>query len=1025
MQRCLKKISAWLLVVCVLLSQTSYVFAQDTYSEPTLSVSAVTAEAGGTVDITVTMHNNPGIVSMQLDVEYDASVLTLTKVTDGGLIGTAVHSNNLSLCPYRLTWANDLSLTNYTDNGVIVTLTFAVAENAPAGEYPVAVTYTKYNFEIFDKDANEIDFDLASGSVTVKVAQCTHADKSEVSAKAADCVNPGNHLYYVCSGCAAVLKADGVTETSVEAETIPALGHDLSDATCESPAACKREGCGYTQGSAKGHDWSEKLQDEAHLVHGSGVNCQSVKQYYYDCARCDAIGTEIWNSTDVGGHKLSDTWQSENGEHYHVCTVEGCGYVADKAACTGGTATCEEKAVCSVCGKPYGELAPHALEEVPSKSADCEHSGNHKYYVCGGCGGVYKADGVTETTVDAEIIPATGHSHTEKVTAPTCTEQGYTTHTCACGESYVDTYSAALGHDYGEWYQTKAPTLEAEGEERRDCSRCDDYQTRKLPMLVHSYTSVVTAPTCTEKGYTTHTCTNCGDVYVDSYVAALGHSFTNYTANGDATCTADGTKIAKCDRCDATDTVTDVGSKTGHSMGDWVETKAPTCTEKGTEKIDCANCNHYETRETAAKGHTVVIDKAVEATCTASGLTEGKHCSVCGEVLVSRKEVSAKGHSYTDAVTAPTCTEKGYTTHTCHCGDSYVDTYADALDHAWNEGVVTLEPTEETEGIRLFSCSRCDAEKSEPIHCLNPHIHNYGYSVVVTEATCFQDGYTTYTCNCGASYVDDYVRSHELNLFDDNFSDKFYEKLTKPTCTESGGIFYVCRECGESIQYADIPARGHDLGEWETVREPNYLGNGLKERHCSRCVVFESEEINNNPFTDVGEGSQFKTAILWAYYSGVTSGKTATTFEPDATVTRAQFVTFLWRAAGCPEPETVENPFTDVGEGAYYYKAVMWAVENKITIGTTATTFSPDKLCTRGHVAMFLYRYAGEPVISLHDDRFEDVTPNNRYYKAVMWAIQEEITVGKTATTFGLHQECTRAQVVMFLYRYLEEGKQT
>ena len=719
---------------------------------------------------------------------------------------------------------------------------------------------------------------------------------------------------------------------------------------------------------------------------------------------------------------------TEQGYTTHTCSNCGDVYVDSYVNALGhsftkyqsnGDATCTEDgtktAKCDRCDATdtvtdVGSKTGHTMSNwYVTKESTCTEKGTER------------SDCVVCDHYEIREITAKGHSYTEKVTAPTCTEKGHTTHTCACGASYVDTYTPVLGHDYGEWYQTKAPTLEAEGEERRDCSRCDDCQTRKIPMLVHNYTSVVTPPSCTEQGYTTHTCSNCGDAYVDSYVNALGHSFTKYASNGDATCIADGTKTAKCDRCDAIDTVTDVGSKTGHDMGEWYVTKDPTCTEKGTEQSDCAKCDHYETRE-----------------------------------------IDAKGHSYTEKVKTPTCTEQGYTTHTCKCGDSYIDSYIDsyteAAGHSWNSGVVTKEPTESKEGIRTYTCAACGEERTEPIPALE-HKHSYttvvtaptctdkGYTThtcacgdsyvdaytaalghawdegVVTEATCFQDGYTTYTCYCGASYVDDRIPSHVINPFDDNFGDRFYEKLIKATCTEAGGIFYICKECGESTLYLYMEAKGHDLGEWETVKEPNYLENGQKERHCSRCDVFESEEIHNNPFTDVGEGSRFKKPILWAYYSGVTSGKTATTFEPNTTVNRAQAVTFLWRAAGCPEPEGTENPFTDVGEGAYYYKAVMWAVENGITSGTTATTFSPNKLCTRGHIAMFLYNYAGKPDVTLQDDRFEDVTSNNRYYKAVMWAIQEKITSGKTENSFGLHQECTRAHVVTFLYKLLEEKK--
>jgi hypothetical protein len=128
-------------------------------------------------------------------------------------------------------------------------------------------------------------------------------------------------------------------------------------------------------------------------------------------------------------------------------------------------------------------------------------------------------------------------------------------------------------------------------------------------------------------------------------------------------------------------------------------------------------------------------------------------------------------------------------------------------------------------------------------------------------------------------------------------------------------------------------------------------------------------------------------------------------------------VTFLWRAAGEPEPSTTVNPFTDVKAGAYYYKAVLWAVENGITDGMSDTTFEPDGTCTRGQVVTFLYRYAEEPEVSTADSLFTDVKAGAYYEKAVAWAVSKEITNGMSDTTFEPNRTCTRGQVVTFLHR--------
>lgn len=178
-----------------------------------------------------------------------------------------------------------------------------------------------------------------------------------------------------------------------------------------------------------------------------------------------------------------------------------------------------------------------------------------------------------------------------------------------------------------------------------------------------------------------------------------------------------------------------------------------------------------------------------------------------------------------------------------------------------------------------------------------------------------------------------------------------------------------------------------------------------------------AEEPTLLTFTDVSESAYYYDAVAWAVENGVTSGTSATTFSPDASCTRAQMVTFLWRAAGSPEPESTVNPFTDVSASAYYYDAVLWAVEQGITNGTSATTFGPDATVTRGQTVTFLWRYDGSTAVS--GSGFADVASDAYYADAVAWAASEGITSGTSATTFSPDNDCTRAQIVTFLYRYM------
>ena len=176
-----------------------------------------------------------------------------------------------------------------------------------------------------------------------------------------------------------------------------------------------------------------------------------------------------------------------------------------------------------------------------------------------------------------------------------------------------------------------------------------------------------------------------------------------------------------------------------------------------------------------------------------------------------------------------------------------------------------------------------------------------------------------------------------------------------------------------------------------------------------------------NFFVDVFPGDYYYDAVLWAAKNGITGGVDDTHFAPNAPCTRAQAVTFLWRAAGCPAPKSSVNPFIDVEAGSYCYEAVLWAVENGITNGTgDGTTFSPNATCTRGQIVSFLWRAQQSPA-SDSVNPFTDVAADAYYADAVLWAVKEDITNGTSSTTFSPDADCTRAQIVTFLWRALAE----
>ena len=466
------------------------------------------------------------------------------------------------------------------------------------------------------------------------------------------------------------------------------------------------------------------------------------------------------------------------------------------------------------------------------------------------------------------------HSYTAAVTAPTCTEQGYTTYTCSCGDSYKSDYKDALGHDY----------------KNGACTRCGAKDPGVTPPHTHDYKAVVTKPTCTQAGYTTYTC-SCGDSYKSDYKDALGHDYQNGT----------------CTRCGAKDP----GATPPHTHDYKSVVTKPTCTQAGYTPYPCSCGSSYKTDYTAALGHDYK-----NGTCTRCG---AKDPGV----------TPPHTHDYKSVVTKPTCTERGYTEHVCSCGSSYKTDYTAALGHDYKNGL----------------CTRCGAK--------DPSAHTHDYKATVTKPTCTERGYTTYTCSvCGDSYKGSYV-------------------------------------------------------------DP--LGHDYKNGTCTRCGVKDPNYKPQADFTDVAAGSYCYDAVQWAVANGITNGTDATHFSPNAGCTRGQVVTFLWRAAG--EPTVGGNVgFVDVAPGSYCYEAVKWAVANGITKGTDATHFSPNETCTRGQVVTFLYRAEGEPAVG-GNVGFVDVAAGSYCYNAVQWAVANGITKGTDTTHFSPSATCTRGQVVTFLYR--------
>ena len=331
---------------------------------------------------------------------------------------------------------------------------------------------------------------------------------------------------------------------------------------------------------------------------------------------------------------------------------------------------------------------------------------------------------------------------------------------------------------------------------------------------------------------------------------------------------------------------------------------------------------------------------------------QGGICVRCG-ALEDHK------HDFKQTVTAPTCTSEGFTTYTCACGESYKKNYVSALEH-------------------------------------KPELKNE------KKAGCLKGGYTgDEVCTvCGKVF-----KAGSVILALGHSTELRNEKAA--TCVNGGYTGdLVCVRCGDIIEQGKATAAtGH-----------KFFGG-----KCSVCDAQESgsRSVEAKSFDDVIPGTFYYDAVMWAVKNNITKGTGASTFSPGDVCTRFQIVTFLWRACGCPTAATAAS-FSDVSPSDSFYEAVRWAVERGITKGTGGSSFSPYATCTRAQIVTFLYRAAGSPTVS-SGIRFFDVAPNAFCRDAVVWATERGITKGTSDTTFSPDAACTRAEVVTLLYRTLNK----
>ena len=577
-------------------------------------------------------------------------------------------------------------------------------------------------------------------------------------------------------------------------------------------------------------------------------------------------------------------------------------------------------------GTPYYTTNPvaanhtHELEHHEAVPPTCGADGNTEYWRCTICGKYFSdAQGQNQISLADTVVPATGEHNYEGASC-TSNNDGTHNHVCnVCGQTATE-----------------------------NCS----------------YEDVVTPPTQTSQGYTTHTCVHCGYSFIDSYVPALGSTFTvTFSVFGNTTVIAPmesntGTGI----------TLPTAQAPEGYKFLGWVTgtynnvTVRPTGILNG-NYVAPENITLYAlfSRVEGGTGE-VVYTLQTEAPADWGGrwiITRGKTntCTVLTGIA---------GGSYESG-------NSGGATAFISSGMTMED---DAISGASELYVFDVQSKNGNYAIRNAAKDNYLAQQSYALQAVS--------------------SYDAATCDWSFTMQ----QNGEVNIKNVNASSYPYIGCGSYfMCTASTGI-------GLSL-WAETPSG--------TVYYTTEGEGGEPTLPCDG-----GEGCPGKIFTDMpAKGHWAHDAIDWAIVKHVTAGTTETTFSPAQICTRAQTLTFLWRAAGSPEPDSMENPFTDVEPGSYYEKAVLWAVGMGITAGTGENRFSPYATCTRSQVVTFLWRLAGSPEPETSVSPFRDLDLDAYFAPAVLWAWENGITAGTTTDRFSPDTVCNRAQVVTFLYRMM------
>ena len=596
---------------------------------------------------------------------------------------------------------------------------------------------------------------------------------------------------------------------------------------------------------------------------------------------CEKCGAEY----GILGHKWKTPANASlgNGTHRIICLR--CG-LNGTASCTGGTATCTTKAVCEACGGKYGKrnLNNHALVHYDAQAPTCTKPGWDAFDTCPRC---------YYTTFRA--IPALKHDlEQHEAKAPTCTEKGWDAYdTCSRCDYTTRKEIPALNHDFVH-HDAQAPTCTEKGwNAYSTCKNCDYNTYQELPALNHDLVQHdAQAPTCTEIGWNAYsTCKNC-DYTTYAELPALNHALVQHAAQA-PTCTEPGwNAYSTCKNCDY-NTYQEL-SALNHDLVQH-DAKAPTCTEKGWDAYEtCSRCDHTTYAELPALNHDLVHHDAQAATCTEIGWDAYDTCSRLGCNYTTYQEIPALKHDLVQHdAQAATCTEKGWDAYdTCsRLGCNYT-TYQEipALNHALVQHAAKAPTCTEKGWDAYETCSRCDYTTYAELPALN-----HDYQAVTVEPTCETDGYTVFTCSrCKDSYTADPTDKlgHQFGAWSPNGTGSQSADCLRQGCAHTGST--DCRKFtfrtaeGETLTFCPVCGQAENAAQLEKIEAATAwtISGSLSAEDVTARTNGEYLSV---AFETAGSLTQPTGLVRLALPAGLLEGKKLVRIAPDGTQTELPF----------------------------------------------------------------------------------------------------------------------------------------